>query len=235
MDCQKIIDQCIKQGEPVIPELEAQKICGEFSIACPPTALAKDKEHCISAAAEMGFPVVLKIFSPQVIHKSDVGGVITGIENAEQLNTAYDQIVSNVVQKCPNAQIVGMLVQKQAAKGIEVVVGGLRNEQFGPVVMFGLGGIYVEIFKDVTFRLAPLSKAEALRMIEETKISAILKGARGAKACDLDALSGLIVNAGRLLIECPDIVELDFNPVFCYPDGCLAVDARMVPKCESSQ
>lgn len=230
MDCRKIINQSIAAGDAVIPELEAQAICRAYNISCPPTVLATDKESCLAAAENMGYPVVLKIFSRQVIHKSDVGGVITGIGGNEQLGQAYERMLASVRKNVPGAEIGGVIVQKQLPKGVEAVVGGLRNPQFGPVIMFGLGGIYVEVFKDVSFRLAPLDKEEALRQVRETKVYKLLQGVRGEQPCDIDALCDLIVNTGRLITEYPEIAELDFNPVFCYPDGCSVVDARLVLK-----
>jgi acetyl-CoA synthetase (ADP-forming) len=176
----------------------------------------------------MGYPVVIKIYSKQIIHKSDVSGVVTGIQNEEQLRAAYDQLLENMRKITPAAVIVGVLVQKQVPKGIEVVVGGLRNEQFGPVVMFGLGGIYIEVFKDASFRLAPLDKDEALRQVKETKAFILLQGVRGDAACDIGALCEVIVNTSRLISAYPEIRELDFNPVFCYPNGCIGVDVRII-------
>ncbi|WP_371372857.1 acetate--CoA ligase family protein [Sporomusa aerivorans] len=230
MDCQEIIKKSIADGDAVIPELEAQKICRNFNIACPPTILAKGKEQCSSVAQAMGYPVVIKVFSRHIVHKSDVGGVITGIQNADQLDKAFEQLMDNVSKNAPGAEVEGVIVQKQMPKGVEVVVGGLKNDQFGPVVMFGLGGIYVEVFKDVSFRLAPLNKDEALRQVKETKVYKLLQGVRGEKPCDVAALCEVIVNTGRLLAAFPEIKELDFNPVFCYPDGCTVVDARLVLK-----
>lgn len=228
MDCQDIVSKSIAAGETVIPELEAQVICRQYNISCPATVLAADKEGCLAAAQKMGYPVVLKIYSRQIIHKSDVGGVVTGIGSPEQLDTAYAQLMASVKRHCPAAEIGGVIVQKQMPKGVEVVVGGLQNDQFGPVVMFGLGGIYVEIFKDVAFRLAPLEKGEVLRQLQETKAYKLLQGVRGEKPCDIDALCEVIVNTGRLISSCPAIKELDFNPVFCYPEGCIVVDARLI-------
>jgi hypothetical protein len=228
MDCRKIIKQSVAAGDAVIPELDAQKICRTFNISCPATVLAADKEECLAAAQTMGYPVVIKIHSRQIVHKSDVGGVMVGIGSKEQLAQAYDRLRDNVGRNCPQAEIGGVIVQKQMPKGVEVVVGGLRNDQFGPVVMFGMGGIYVEVFKDVAFRLAPLDKDEALRQVRETKVYKLLQGVRGEKPCDIDALCEVIVNTGRLIAEYPEIAELDFNPVFCYPDGCTVVDARLV-------
>jgi acetyl-CoA synthetase (ADP-forming) len=230
MDCRKIIATSISAGDAVIPELEAQKICRAYSISCPPTVLAADKEQCLAAAQIMGYPVVIKVHSRQIVHKSDVGGVIVGIAGAEQLDKAYDRLLDNIRQNCPHAEFGGVIVQKQMPKGVEVVVGGLRNDQFGPVVMFGMGGIYVEVFKDVSFRLAPLDRDEAARQVRGTKVYKLLQGVRGDKPCDLDALCAVIVNTGKLIAEYPEIAELDFNPVFCYPDGCTVVDARLVLK-----
>ncbi|MDT8903381.1 acetate--CoA ligase family protein [Anaeroselena agilis] len=230
MDCRKIITSSIAAGDAVIPELEAQQICRAYDIACPATVLAPGKAECIAAATSMGFPVVIKIFSRQIVHKSDVGGVVTGIATADELGRAYDRMLANIAKSAPGAEIGGVIVQKQMPKGVEVVVGGLRNDQFGPVVMFGMGGIYVEVFKDVSFRLAPLDKDEALRQVRETKVYKLLQGVRGDKPCDIDALCEVMVNTGKLLAEYPEIAELDFNPVFCYPDGCTVVDARLVLK-----
>lgn len=228
MDCQDIIKKSVANRDVVIPEIGAQAICKAFNLACPATALAADRKECLDAAQRMGYPVVLKIDSRQITHKSDVGGVITGIGSAEQLSRAYDTLMNNVAVNCPAAVINGVIVQKQMPKGVEVVVGGLKNSQFGPVIMFGLGGVYVEVFKDVSFRLVPLDKEEALRQIKETKVYQLLKGVRGEKPCDLDSLCEVIVNTGRLLSSFAEIKELDFNPVFCYTDGCVVVDARLV-------
>ncbi|HHY71523.1 MAG TPA: acetyl-CoA synthetase [Thermoanaerobacterales bacterium] len=230
MNYQDILKKCISDGEPVIPEIEAQEICRAYKISCPVTELVTDKEQCLLAAQNIGYPVVIKILSRQIIHKSDVGGVITGIQNSEQLDEAYEQLMDNIKKHCPIAEIKGVIVQKQMSKGVEVVVGGLQNEQFGPVVMFGMGGIYVEVFKDVSFRLAPLDKEEALRQVKETNVYKLLQGVRGEKPCDIDALCDVIVNTGRLISSHPEIKELDFNPVFCYPDGCTVVDARFILK-----
>jgi acetyl-CoA synthetase (ADP-forming) len=230
MDCQEIINQYISSGDTVIPEPEAQKICHQFGISCPATRLVTAAAACLGAAQEIGYPVVIKVASRQIIHKSDVGGVITGIQNSAQLADAYDRLLKNVRERSPQAEIQGVLVQKQAPKGVEVVVGGLCNQQFGPVVMVGLGGIYVEVFKDVAFRLAPLDKAEAGRQLQETRAFKLLQGVRGEKPCDVDALCELIVNTGRLISVLDGIAEIDFNPVFCYPQGCTVVDARMVLK-----
>jgi acetyl-CoA synthetase (ADP-forming) len=211
-----------------MPELDAQKLCSKYSIPCPPTKVGKSKDECGEICESLGFPVVMKILSRQIVHKSDVGGVIIGIKDPTELGKAFDKMAADVKAACPNAKIDGYVIQKMMPAGIEVVVGALRNPQFGPVVMFGMGGIYIEVFKDVEFRLAPLDKAEACRQIMDTKICKILKGVRGQKPCDIDALAALVVHVGKMICELEEIHEIDLNPVFSYHDGCMAVDARIV-------
>ncbi|MBS7526178.1 acetate--CoA ligase family protein [Fusibacter paucivorans] len=223
-----IFQENIQKGNVILPELDAHKVCEAFGIDCPPTKLVTTREACVEAGNQMGYPVVIKIFSKQIIHKSDAGGVIVGIQNAEALSESYDCMMQTVAERCPDAIIEGVVIQKMMSKGIEVVVGALKNEQFGPVIMFGMGGIYIEVFKDVAFRLAPITVDEAKRMIEETKIYELLKGVRGEKASDIDALAAMLVNVGKLIATHDEIREIDFNPIICYPDGCVAVDARFV-------
>lgn len=212
----------------VLSEFEAQKICSQYQIRTPRTALAKTEEECVEKCNDMGYPVVIKIVSKQIVHKSDVGGVAVGIKNEKGLGEAYKEMMERVGLKCPDAVIDGVLIQQMLSGGVEVVVGGLKNQQFGPVVMFGLGGIYIEVFKDVEFRLAPVSRAEARRQIEATKVYKLLQGVRGQLPCDMDALSGVITGVGQMLLDHPEISEIDFNPILCYPDKCVAVDARIV-------
>lgn len=228
MGYKEIIENAINAGRDVLPEHEAYKICDEFGISYPPTRFTTTREEAVEAANSLGYPIVLKVVSASVVHKSDAGGVIVGIASQKEFTEAYDLILANVKERVGDVTIDGMLVQKAMPKAAEVVVGGLKDDLFGPVVMFGSGGILVEIFKDVSFRLAPLDRDEALRQIKETKAYEILKGVRGAPASDLEALANLIVNAGNLLSSLQEIKELDFNPVFAASDGSVVVDARMV-------
>ncbi|OPX87586.1 MAG: hypothetical protein A4E52_01355 [Pelotomaculum sp. PtaB.Bin013] len=168
------------------------------------------------------------MLEPQVIHKADAGGVVTGIQTEEQFKIAFCTMLENVCNKVPDAEIYGVLVQKSMTQGVEVAVGGLRDPQFGPVVMFGAGGTSIEVLQDVSFRLARLDREEALRQIKDTKVFKILQGVRRNKPCDIVALADLIINAGKLLEEMPEISEPDFNSVFAYHDHCLVVDARMM-------
>lgn len=223
-----LIKEYLQAGHRVMPELAAQKLCAAYDIPCPPTRVGQSADECAAIGQAIGYPVVMKVLSRQIVHKSDVGGVIVGIQSAAEMAAAFATMSSSLRQNCPEATIDGYVVQKMMPAGIEVVVGALRNPQFGPVVMFGMGGIYIEVFKDVQFRLAPLSRDEALRQIKETRISELLKGVRGQQPSDVDALATLIVNTGKLIYDFTEVREIDFNPVLSYPDGCMAVDARIV-------
>ncbi|MBZ5699092.1 MAG: acetate--CoA ligase family protein [Acidobacteriia bacterium] len=227
---QEIVKKTLTAGRKLLPEHEAYEICKAFNIPYPPTQIAKDWKEVEKASKKFGFPVVLKIVSPQVVHKSDVGGVIVGITTPGDLKRAYDQLLANVKEKAGDVVIDGVLVQKAMRKGVEVAIGGLKDEVFGPMIMFGSGGILIEVFKDVAFRMAPLDQEEALLQIKDTKAYEMLKGIRGALPSDLKALTKLIVNASNLIYKVPELAELDFNPVLAYPDGCVVVDARMVLK-----
>jgi len=223
-----IVQRALAVGRKLLPEQEAYEICKEFDIPFPPCRFAGDWREAAEAGEALGYPLVLKIVSPQVIHKSDVGGVLVGIDSPEELQQAYRRLLAAVREKAGEVAIDGVLVQKAMPGGVEVAVGGLKDEVFGPMVMFGSGGILIEVFKDVSFRMAPFDEEEALRQIRDTKAYELLKGFRGGPPCDLDALTQLIVNVGRLLCGIPELVELDFNPVLAYAEGCFVVDARMV-------
>lgn len=228
MNFEDIVESARGDGFSVVPELDAQGVLKTYGVTCPPTALVTTRADCLEAAARMGYPVVLKVHSRQIVHKSDVGGVITGIDTPEMLNQAYGTLLANVAARCPGALVSGVIVQKQMAKGIEIVVGALKDGQCGPVVMVGLGGVYVEVFKDVSFRLAPLDRDEALRQLKETKAFKLLSGVRGQESCNIDRLCDIIVSASRIISEEKTVNELDFNPVLCYRDECVVVDARIV-------
>jgi acyl-CoA synthetase (NDP forming) len=171
VNCRPIIGKALSSGRVLLPEHEAYRICESFGIPSPPTRFATDYSGLAKEAELLGYPVVLKIASPDIVHKSDVGGVVVGISFPSGLKREYARMMKAVRQKAGDVRIDGVLVQKVMPRGVEVVVGGIRNAQFGPVVMFGFGGILVEVFKDVSFRLAPLDRAEAVRQIRETKRS----------------------------------------------------------------
>jgi acyl-CoA synthetase (NDP forming) len=192
------------------------------------TKLAISKTEAVELAKKMGFPVVMKIVSPDVVHKSDAGGVKLNIQNATQAGKAYSEILAGIKKHFPKAKIVGVTVQKMAKQGIEVIIGMTKDAQFGPVIMFGLGGILVEVLKDVSFRIVPMTKRDAGEMITEIKGFPILKGYRGQDPADVPYLEELIVKVSDFVDKNPEIKELDLNPVFAYKSGALAVDARII-------
>lgn len=201
---------------------EAEKLAKKYKIKTPASALAKKKEEATRIAKKLGFPVVLKIVSPDIIHKTEKKGVVIGICDEKAVERAFDDIRKHAGK----ARFGGILVQKQA-EGREVIIGGKMDKQFGAIVLFGLGGTLVEVFKDVSLRIAPIDKRQALEMIAEIKGYPILAGARGERPVNLDKIAETIAAVSRLISE-NDIQELDLNPVFVNEKDCLAVDLRMI-------
>lgn len=209
-------------------EPEAKTICQEYNIPVTKFKVAKKEREAVKLAREIGFPVVLKIVSRDIIHKSDVGGVMLNLETANEVEQAYKTILANAKKHQPNAEISGILVQEMAPQSTEVIVGAIKDEQFGPSVMFGLGGIFVEVLKDVAFRIAPVSKQEAELMITEIKAYPVLMGYRNQPLLDTDAIADVIVNTSKLVMDYQEIKELDLNPVMVYEKGVKTVDARII-------
>jgi acetyl-CoA synthetase (ADP-forming) len=172
--------------------------------------------------------MVLKIVSPDIVHKTEVGGVIVGLKTSIEVTAAYDQILSNVKSHVPEARVEGILVQSMAPAGVEVIVGGLRDRTFGPTVLFGLGGIFVEVLKDASFRVAPLSRQDTRQMIEEVRGYPLLKGVRGQPASDEEAIIQILQATSSLMLENSQIQQVDFNPVVVYAKGAAVVDARII-------
>jgi acetate---CoA ligase (ADP-forming) subunit beta len=228
MSLAEVIDRAKRDGRTVLSEIESKQVLHEAGIPVALAILAHDAKEAAKAADNTGLPVVLKIVSPDVTHKSDVGGVRLGLESAEEVEEAYEEIVSAVKKAQPDARIEGVAVQKMAPPGTEVIVGMSKDPQFGPVMMFGLGGILVEVLKDVAFRIVPLEPKDARDMVREIKGFPVLEGVRGQKPADIVALENLIIKVSEFVEAHPEIEELDLNPVFAYPDGVLAVDARVV-------
>jgi acyl-CoA synthetase (NDP forming) len=212
----------------LLTEVESKELLKKAGIPVVEAKLARSKKEAISVSKEMGFPVVLKISSPDVVHKSDSGGVKLGLANATQVGKAYTEIISSVKQAYPEAQIEGVSIQPMAPPGVEVIVGMSKDPQFGPVLMFGLGGILVEVLKDVSFRIVPVTERDAREMIREIKGYPILEGYRGQKPASIPALEKLIVKVSQFVEKNPQIKELDLNPIFAYPDKAVAVDARII-------
>lgn len=222
------IEQFKKKGRKFLPEPISGKFLASYGIPIPPAYIANNAERAAKYAQELGFPVVLKVISPQIIHKSDAGGVVANIDRKEKVREAFHKIVENARKYNPEAKVEGIYVQKMVPPGREVIIGIVKDKQFGPVVMFGLGGIFVEVFKDVVFRVAPIDRREAREMIDEIKGLAILQGVRGEKPVDFNSLSEAIASTSRLAIDFPQIEQLDINPVCLYPEKIYALDARII-------
>ena len=223
-----VLQKARLDGRTLLTEVESKELIRESGIPVVESRLAGSKAEAVRIAKEMGLPAVLKIISPDVVHKSDVGGVKVGLENVRQVRTAYDSILSSTQAAVPSASILGISVQKMAEPGVEVIIGATKDPQFGHVIMFGLGGVLVELLKDVSMRLVPLTAKDARVMVREIKSLPLLQGYRQYPPCDLDSLEEAILNLSQFLEEHPDIKELDLNPVLCYPHGLVAVDARVV-------
>ncbi|MEM0017619.1 MAG: acetate--CoA ligase family protein [Candidatus Korarchaeum sp.] len=228
MSAREILLRVKGDGRNFLLEHEAKSFVADYGIPVTRIKLAKSEDEAVRFANEIGFPVVLKIASPQVIHKSDVGGVKVNLRNEDDVRRAYREIVDNVRRRVPDARIEGILVQEFAPPGAELIIGLIRDPQFGPTVMFGLGGIFVEVFRDVSFRVAPLSEQDAETMIKEIKAYKLLTGFRGAEPVDINAIKDALIKVGRIGVENEEIAEMDLNPVIAYPKGIKVVDARII-------
>ena len=228
MDKKTILNKARKEKKTLLTEIESKELLQEAGINIIETKLATSAREAVSLSKEFGFPVVLKISSAEIIHKSDAGGVKTRLKNATQVSKAYKEIITSVKQKHPEAAIDGVSVQPMVKTGVEVIIGMSKDAQFGPVLMFGLGGILVEVLKDVSFRIVPLAKRDAREMIREIKGYPLLEGYRGQEPADVANLEELILKVSSFVEQNPEIKELDLNPIFAYNDGAVAVDARVI-------
>ncbi len=224
----QILDKVKADNRHLLTELETKEICMAYDIPVPTQKVAKTPEEAIEFAREIGYPVVLKIHSPDITHKTDAGGVKVSLKSETEVKSAFDEIMTNAKKYDPKADILGVLVQSMAPEAREVIIGGATDPTFGKTIMFGLGGVFVEQFKDVTFRLAPVSKSEALEMMQEIKGYPILKGVRGEPSIDFDAIASIAEKASQLVMDFPEITELDLNPIFAFEKGATAVDARAI-------
>ncbi len=225
---QETIGKARSQGRTILTEVESKQLIKEAGISVSETRLATSREEAISISREIGLPVVLKIASPDVVHKSDAGGVKVGLKTPAQVGKAYDDILKSVGKEYPKAKIQGVSVQKMARPGVEVIIGMSKDAQFGPVLMFGLGGVLVEVLKDVSFRIVPLTRRDAAEMIREIKGYPILEGYRGQEPADVSSLEEIILKLSDFVEKNPEVKELDLNPIFAYSNGAIAVDARVV-------
>ncbi len=221
-----VLDAAKAKGFTEMVEFQAQDVLKAYGLPVPKTILARTSDEAAQAAKSIGYPVVLKIASPQISHKSDIGGVVVGIENEEELRRQFMNI-TNRARRVKEAYVLGCVVQQMAPKGArEVFAGFKRDPQFGPLVMFGLGGVYVEVLRDVACRLAPLSLLDVGEMVREIKSYPILRGVRGEPPVDFRAIEDVLLTLSQIAVDFPEIEECDFNPVMAYPGGALVVDAR---------
>ncbi|MGH7372086.1 MAG: acetate--CoA ligase family protein [Candidatus Methylomirabilales bacterium] len=219
------IGKAIQEGRNLV-EPEAYELLEAYGVSVPRHRVVNSAEQAEVAAAELGYPVVAKIVSPDVLHKTELGGVLLNLNDAAAVRAAYRQIVERSRQA--RAALRGVLISRMAPPGIEVIAGLTQDAQFGPVVMFGLGGIFVEVYRDVSFRLIPLTEPDAAAMIREIKASPVLQGVRGGRPADLKALADLLLTVSRMAVENPEIAEMDLNPIIVYEEGLSVVDARVL-------
>ena len=224
----RIFASVTRQRRADLIEIEAREILDAYGFELPRTILANTTKEAVKAASEIGYPVVMKIASPDVLHKSDLGGTRVGLGNERMVEDAFFDITSNVRQRLPNARILGIVVQEMIQGGKEVILGITNDIQFGPMIMFGLGGIYVEVLKDVSFRIVPVSVEEADAMIREIRSFPLLRGVRGESPADLIAIRKSILLLSQMALDFPEIIEADINPLLIRPQGkgAIAVDAR---------
>jgi len=216
----------------VIGEYESRQLLDAYQIVNVPGDLAKSAEEAVKIAESIGYPVVLKIVAEGLIHKSDAGGIELNIKNDEEMRVAYERMIARISQNEPEAEIIGAMVEKMAPKGVEVIVGMMRDATFGPMIMFGMGGTMVELVKDIQFRVAPLSRPDIQSMVAETMAGKLLNGYRGAPVGDFEALYEVIAQLSHLAVEHPEIKEIEINPLIVYPEGkgVMAIDSRMILK-----
>jgi len=224
----KIIAKARKDGRKVLLEHEAKTICAEYGITVNRFSLAKNENEAAELAERIGFPAVLKVVSPEIVHKSEAGGVKINLKDTDEVRGAYNTIIENAKKYNSKANIVGVLVQEMAPQGIETIIGAVKDPQFGQTLMFGLGGIFVELLKDVTFRVAPITEQDAAEMIVGVKAFPLLNGYRGSPPADVKAIVTQLVCVSHLVMDYPEIRELDLNPVMAYPHGTKVVDARII-------
>ncbi len=224
----EIFAEAKEENRSILTEIEAKQILSQAGIDCTDTRLARTKEEAVTLSEEIGYPVVLKVSSVDITHKSDAGGVKVDLKDRIAVEMAFDDILASSKKKFPRAVVEGVSVQGMAKPGIEIIIGMTRDPQFGPVLMFGLGGVMVEVLKDVAFRTVPLGKSDASNMIRGIKGYKILQGNRGQDQVDTGYLEELIVKLSEFIEKTPEIKELDMNPVFAYKDGAIVADARIV-------
>ncbi|MCL6472887.1 MAG: acetate--CoA ligase [Firmicutes bacterium] len=225
----EIFDETRKLGRRNLPDIQASQVVDAYGINIARCVLAHDVDEALKVSKHIGFPLVLKIASPDILHKSDVGGIAVGVKNEEELVAAFNRILNNVARFMPQAIVWGICIQEMVTGARETIIGVNRDPQFGHLILFGLGGIYVEVLKDVSFRVAPVSKQEAIRMIQEINAYALLRGVRGQPSADIDAIADTILKVSQLVTDFPEIIEMDINPFMVLNKGLggVAADVRI--------
>jgi acyl-CoA synthetase (NDP forming) len=224
----EIIKRALSEDRLKLLEHEAFELARHYGIPIPDVYLVKTPKEAYDLADSIGYPIVLKIVSPDIVHKSDVGGVKLHLNSREEVARAFNEMLKTVSSRVPSARIVGVLMYREARQGLEVIVGGLRDSVFGAAVMFGLGGVFVEVFRDVSFRIAPITLDDALEMISEIQSKQILEGYRGQKPVDKRALADIVVKTSKIMLENEEIDSIDLNPVMAYDNGAMVVDVRAI-------
>lgn len=224
----QIFERTRADDRTVLYEHESKTICEILSLPVTKFRVAETLEEVIDASNHIGFPVVLKVISRNISHKTEAGGVLLNLRNDNQVRAGYSQIKANVQNYDPTARIEGFLIQEMMPPSTEVVIGMTKDPTFGAALMFGLGGIFVEVLEDVVFRIAPISRSDAYDMIREIKAYKILTGVRGSPSVDVEALVNILLKVSDLVVHHPDISQLDLNPVIVYPQGAKIVDARII-------
>jgi len=227
-EVRRILDSVKAEGRTSLTAPEGKLVCDAYGIATPKEGVAKTAAEAAKLAAGMGFPVVLKIVSPEILHKTEAGGVLVGIKSADEAEKGFATIMANATKYNAKATLQGVQVQQMLGGGQEVIIGAVTDGAFGKLVAFGMGGILVEVLKDITFRLAPATRDDALSMLDGIAAGEILKGVRGADPVDREALAKMIVNVSQLISDFPEISEMDLNPVFATKNGATAADVRIV-------
>ena len=208
-------------------EYKSKNLLKEYGLPTGNYMLATDKKHAVKIAEDFGYPIAMKIVSDQIVHKTEAKGIKLNVTDANEVENTYDELIQNAISYNADAVIDGVLVSPMVPSGVEVIIGGLYDIQFGPVVMFGIGGVFVEIFKDVQFRMAPLTKKEAIDLIKSIEAFPMLDGARGKQPVNLDAIADIIVKLGDYMADNSDIKEIDLNPVSCFDNEVLILDASI--------
>ncbi|HEY8356313.1 MAG TPA: acetate--CoA ligase family protein, partial [Ramlibacter sp.] len=224
----QVLDAVKKSGRDALTAPEGKLVCEAYGIAVPKEGVATSGAEASKMAQSMGFPVVMKIVSPDILHKTEAGGVIVGLKNADEAATAYETILANAKKYKADANILGVQVQQMIKGGQEVIVGAITDDSFGKLVAFGLGGVLVEVLKDVTFRLAPATTEDAASMMDGIQAAEMLKGVRGGDAVNREAVQDIIVRVSQLVSDFPEIAEMDLNPVFASKDSAIAADVRIL-------